>query len=101
LRNAPARVAQFGSLHDCGVKLDDVLATVFRAPASYTGEDLVEIGCHGGVLVTRRILEALLRHGARPAEPGEFTQRAFLNGKMDLTQADAWMDLICATHSTT
>jgi tRNA modification GTPase len=96
LRNAPARVAQFGSLHDRGSKLDDVLATVFRAPASYTGEDLVEIGCHGGVLVTRRILEALLRHGARAAEPGEFTQRAFLNGKMDLTQAEAVMDLISA-----
>jgi tRNA modification GTPase len=96
LRDAPARIAQFGTLHDSGRKLDEVLATVFRAPASYTGEDLVEIGCHGGVLVTRRILEALLRHGARAAEPGEFTQRAFLNGKMDLTQAEAVMDLISA-----
>jgi tRNA modification GTPase len=96
LRSAPAREAQFGSLQDGGTKLDAVLATVFHAPASYTGEDLVEIGCHGGVLVTRRIFEAMLRHGARAAEPGEFTQRAFLNGKMDLTQAEAVMDLISA-----
>jgi tRNA modification GTPase len=96
LLSAPVREAQFGSLHDGENKLDEVLATVFRAPASYTGEDVVEIGCHGGVLVTRRILEALLRHGARAAEPGEFTQRAFLNGKMDLTQAEAVMDLISA-----
>jgi tRNA modification GTPase len=96
LKDSPARVAQFGSLNDGEDKLDEVLATVFRAPASYTGEDLVEIGCHGGVLVTRRILESLLRHGARAAEPGEFTQRAFINGKMDLTQAEAVMDLISA-----
>lgn len=96
LKDSPARVAQFGSLRDGEHKLDEVLATVFRAPASYTGEDLVEIGCHGGVLVTRRILESLLRHGARAAEPGEFTQRAFINGKMDLTQAEAVMDLISA-----
>jgi tRNA modification GTPase len=96
LRDATVRAAQFGALYDDGQKLDDVLATVFRAPASYTGEDIVEIGCHGGVLVTRRVLEALLRNGARAAEPGEFTQRAFLNGKMDLTQAEAVMDLISA-----
>lgn len=96
LQDAPAREAQFGSFHDGGHKLDEVLVTVFRAPASYTGEDLVEIGCHGGVLVTRRILEALLRYGAVAAEPGEFTQRAFLNGKIDLTQAEAVMDLINA-----
>jgi tRNA modification GTPase len=96
LRDARPREAQFGSIHDLDQKLDEVLATAFRAPASYTGEDLVEIGCHGGVLVTRRILEALLRHGARAAEPGEFTQRAFINGKLDLTQAEAVMDLISA-----
>lgn len=96
LRDSPPRTAQFGSIHDDDHKLDEVLATVFRTPASYTGEDLVEIGCHGGVLVTRRVLEALLRHGARAAEPGEFTQRAFINGKMDLTQAEAVMDLISA-----
>jgi tRNA modification GTPase len=92
----PARTVQFGPIMDDGRKLDDVLLTVFRAPASYTGEDLAEIACHGGILVTRRIYETLLRHGARAAEPGEFTQRAFLHGKMDLTQAEAVMDLISA-----
>ncbi len=90
------RVAHFGAIHDGGRKLDEVLLTVFPAPASYTGEDVVEIACHGGVLVSRRILELLLRKGARSAEPGEFTQRAFLHGKMDLTQAEAVMDLIGA-----
>ncbi len=86
----------FGGLHDAERKLDDVLLTLHRAPASYTGEDVVEIACHGGILVTRRILDLLLRHGARSAEPGEFTKRAFMNGKMDLTQAEAVMDLISA-----
>jgi tRNA modification GTPase len=90
------RVQHFGAVFDGERKLDDVLLTVFRAPHSYTGEDVVEIACHGGVLVTRRILEALLQHGARPAEPGEFTQRAYLHHKMDLTQAEAVMDLISA-----
>lgn len=93
---AADRTAHFGAIVDGEHKLDDVLLTVFRAPHSYTGEDTVEISCHGGVLVTRRILEALLRHGARSAEAGEFTQRAFLNGKLDLTQAEAVMDLISA-----
>lgn len=92
----PARTQQFGAVFDGERKLDDVLLCVYRAPASYTGEDVVEINCHGGVLVTRRILEALLARGARSAEPGEFTQRAYLNGKMDLTQAEAVMDLISA-----
>lgn len=92
----PSRVQHFGRIMDGDAKLDEVLLTIHRAPKSYTGEDVVEIGCHGGVLVTRRILELLLRHGAQPAGPGEFTQRAFLNGKMDLTQAEAVMDLISA-----
>ena len=90
------RVAQFGTVFDGATRLDDVLLTVFRAPASYTGEDLVEISCHGGVLVSRRILDVLLRAGARSAEPGEFTRRAFQNGKLDLTQAEAVMDVISA-----
>ena len=93
---AAARVQQRGAIHDGGRKMDDVLLTVFRAPHSYTGEDVVEIACHGGVLMTRRILELLLKCGARSAEPGEFTQRAYLSGKMDLTQAEAVMDLITA-----
>lgn len=90
------RVQHFGKIADGGAVIDDGMLTVFRAPASYTGEDVVEIACHGGILVTRRILRLLLARGARLAEPGEFTQRAFLNGKMDLTQAEAVMDLIRA-----
>ena len=90
------RLQQFGKILDGPTVIDDVLLTLFRAPASYTGEDIVEIACHGGILVTRRILQLLLARGARSAGPGEFTQRAFLNGKMDLTQAEAVMDLIRA-----
>jgi tRNA modification GTPase len=76
--------------------IDQVVLSVHRAPASYTGEDLIEISCHGGTLVTAKVLEACLRAGARAARPGEFTERAFLNGKMDLTQAEAVIDLIRA-----
>jgi tRNA modification GTPase len=79
-----------------GRLIDEVVMSIHRAPASYTGEDLVEIGCHGGTLVTANVLEACLRAGARSARPGEFTERAFLNGKMDLTQAEAVIDLIRA-----
>jgi tRNA modification GTPase len=93
----PLRVQHLGRIVDAnGAPVDSVLLTVFRSPASYTGEDMVEISCHGGILVTRRIYELLLANGARAAEPGEFTQRAFLNGKLDLTQAEAVMDLIHA-----
>ena len=89
------RVATLGRIvSSSGETVDQVLLTIFPNPASYTGEDLAEISCHGGVLVTQKVLEALLAAGARPAEPGEFTQRAFLNGKMDLTQAESVMDLI-------
>jgi tRNA modification GTPase len=76
--------------------IDQVMLSVHRAPASYTGEDLIEISCHGGTLVSAKVLEACLRAGARAARPGEFTERAFLNGKMDLTQAEAVIDLIRA-----
>jgi tRNA modification GTPase len=86
----------FGKICDAAGKVDDVLVTYFRAPNSYTGEDVLEISCHGGILVTRRVLDLMLAAGARMANPGEFTQRAFLNGKMDLTQAEAVMDLIQA-----
>ena len=92
----PRRLRRAQLLSPDGSVLDDALVSMHRAPASYTGEDLVEITCHGGILVTRRALDALLHAGARAAEPGEFTQRAFLNGKMDLTQAEAVMDLISA-----
>jgi tRNA modification GTPase len=79
-----------------GRTIDDVLLTVFRGNRSFTGEPVVEIACHGGRLITRRIVERLLDCGARPAGAGEFTQRAFFNGKLDLTQAEAVMDLISA-----
>jgi tRNA modification GTPase len=94
-RFVPRRVF-YGKIHDADGKVDDVLATYFQAPNSYTGEDVLEISCHGGILVTRRVLDLLLAAGARMANPGEFTQRAFLNGKMDLTQSEAVMDLIRA-----
>src|SRR6184192_2463046 len=91
------RVQHFGEIFGPeGQLIDQVVLSVHRAPASYTGEDLVEISCHGGTLVTAKVLEACLRTGARGARPGEFTERAFLNGKMDLTQAEAVIDLIRA-----
>lgn len=80
-------------------KVDGVLITFFRGPNSYTGEDTVEISCHGGMLVTQAVLDVVIEAGARPAEPGEFSKRSFLNGKMDLTQAEAVMDLISARTS--
>src|SRR2546421_1849974 len=81
---------------EAGDLIDEVMMSIHRAPASYTGEDIVEISCHGGTLVTAKVLEVCLRAGARGARPGEFTERAFLNGKMDLTQAEAVIDLIRA-----
>src|SRR5882724_9130622 len=90
-------VQHFGEIVDASERLvDQVMLSIHQAPASYTGEDLVEISCHGGVLVSAHVLEACLRAGARAARPGEFTERAFLNGKMDLTQAEAVIDLIRA-----
>ena len=90
------RLQHFGRVVDGNTLVDEVVLSVHRAPASYTGEDLVEISCHGGTLLPARILELCLRAGARAARPGEFTERAFLNGKMDLTQAEAVIDLIRA-----
>ena len=88
--------AAHGKAYDGGELLDECVALVFRAPKSYTGEDTVEISCHGGVLVTSKVLRAALKAGARAAEGGEFTKRAFLNGKMDLSEAEAVMSLISA-----
>ena len=88
----------YGYISDHGEKIDEVLVMVMRAPHSYTGENTVEIDCHGGVLATRRVLEAVIHAGARPAEPGEFTKRAFLNGRIDLSQAEAVMDIISAKN---
>ncbi len=93
----PAHAQHFGQIVDQqGRLIDQVMVSVHRAPASYTGEDLIELSCHGGRLVTAKVLEACLQTGARAARPGEFTERAFLNGKMDLTQAEAVIDLIRA-----
>jgi tRNA modification GTPase len=92
-----SHVQHFGEIFGPGDQLiDQVVLSVHRSPSSYTGEDLVEISCHGGTLVSAKVLEACLRAGARAARPGEFTERAFLNGKMDLTQAEAVIDLIRA-----
>ena len=88
--------AAHGRVHLNGEDIDEGVALVFRAPKSYTGEDTVEISCHGGVYVTNQVLRAVLTAGARPAEAGEFTKRAFLNGKMDLSEAEAVMSLIGA-----
>lgn len=92
----PSHTQRLGEIVEGDQSIDQVLLSVHRAPATYTGEDVVEISCHGGILVTARVLEACLRAGARAAQPGEFTERAFLNGKMDLTQAEAVIDLIRA-----
>jgi tRNA modification GTPase len=83
-------------INAAGERVDEALLCVMRQPRSYTREDVVEISCHGGVLITQRVLEAVLAQGARVAEPGEFTKRAFLNGRLDLTQAEAVIDLINA-----
>src|SRR6266550_3928700 len=92
-----SHVQHFGEIFGAENQLiDQVVLSIHRAPASYTGEDLVEISCHGGTLVSAKVLQACLRAGARAAGPGEFTERAFLNGKMDLTQAEAVIDLIRA-----
>ncbi len=96
LENSKGYRAHFGRVHDSEGDIDECVALVFRAPHSYTGENVVELSCHGGLYVLKRVLRAVLASGAVPARAGEFTERAFLNGKMDLTQAEAVMDLIGA-----
>ena len=88
--------AAYGKICDEGEEIDEAVALVFRAPHSYTGEDVVELSCHGGLYVTKRVLRVVLKNGAYPAEAGEFTKRAFLNGKTGLTEAEAVMDIISA-----
>ena len=94
LTSVPSHTIHFGWITEQGEILDEVLVSIMRAPRSYTAEDTAEINCHGGVFAVRRVLEAVLRQGVRPAEPGEFTKRAFLNGRIDLTRAEAVMDVI-------
>ena len=87
ISGAPGYSMHYRHVRDKGEVLDEVLASVFRAPHSFTGEDSVEINCHGGLFLLQRVLDAVMRAGARPAEPGEFSKRAFLNGRIDLAQA--------------
>ncbi len=96
IRELPTYRLTYGRIVEDGRQLDEVLVSVMRAPHSYTTEDVVEINCHGGLVATQMVLEAVLRKGARLAEPGEFTKRAFLGGRIDLTQAEAVSDLIGA-----
>ena len=96
LERAKDRMAYFGKVIHEGKMLDEVLVTCFRAPRSYTGEDVVEISCHGSVYIQQALLEALTDNGCRMAAPGEYTQRAYLNGKMDLSRAEAVADVIAS-----
>lgn len=102
LAQRAAGTVAFGDILDEeGETLDEVLVTLFRAPHSYTGEDSVEISCHGSAYIVSRLLQSLIAKGCRMARPGEFTQRAFLNGKMDLSRAEAVADLIASTSAAT
>ena len=96
LEEQSPQTIHLGTIREGGTVIDEVLLSLFRAPHSYTGEDAIEISCHASPYIEQKILELLVRNGAVPARPGEFTQRAFLNGKMDLSQAEAVADLIAA-----
>ncbi|MBR6322932.1 MAG: tRNA uridine-5-carboxymethylaminomethyl(34) synthesis GTPase MnmE [Lachnospiraceae bacterium] len=98
LSKAKSHTIHYGFISDGTETLDEVLVSVMRAPHTYTGEDTVEINCHGGVLVAKRVLELLIGNGASAAEPGEFTKRAFLNGRMDLSRAEAVIGVINAQN---
>ena len=98
LINQSANTLHFGTITDGEELIDEVVLALFKSPHSFTGEDVVEITCHGSVYIQQRILQLLITKGARMARPGEFTQRAFLNGKMDLSQAEAVADLIASTN---
>ena len=94
LNEVPTHTVHYGHIVDEKIPIDEVLITVMKSPKTYTKEDIVEINCHGGINTTNKILETVLNHGARLAEPGEFTKRAFLNGRLDLSQSEAVMDVI-------
>lgn len=96
LVDSPGYMAHYGNVMYNGDTIDEAIALVFKAPKSYTGEDVVELSCHGGLYIVRSVLRAILQNGARLAEAGEFTRRAFENGKMSLTQAESIMDIISA-----
>ena len=94
LTDVASHTVHYGHIVSNEKVIDEVLVIVMRAPNTYTREDVVEIDCHGGILVTRKVLEACIDAGASPAQPGEFTKRAFLNGRIDLSQAEAVIDVI-------
>ena len=94
LSEAESHTIHYGFIKDEGEMIDQVLVSVMRSPRTFTGEDTVEINCHGGIFVVKKVLEIVLKSGARLAEPGEFTKRAFMNGRMDLSQAEAVIDVI-------
>lgn len=98
LKDQKTYTIHYGYIIDHDEIIDEVLVMLMRGPHSYTGEDTIEINCHGGIYVVNRILEVLIKYGARPAEPGEFTKRAFLNGRIDLSQAEAVIDVIQAEN---
>lgn len=98
LKDLPSHTIHYGHIKDGEDVIDEVMILLMRAPKSYTREDTVEIDCHGGVYVMKRILETVIKYGARPAEPGEFTKRAFLNGRIDLSQAESVIDVIHAKN---
>lgn len=95
-----SHTAHFGLIAENDVIIDEVLVTIFKAPNTYTGEEIVEISCHGSVFIQQQVLQILFKYGARPAQAGEFTLRAFLNGKLDLSQAEAVADLIASNSAT-
>lgn len=98
LSTVQSHTIHYGFIKDGQEYIDEVLVSVMHSPRTYTGEDTVEINCHGGTFVTRKVLETVIKNGARPAQPGEFSKRAFLNGKMDLTQAEAVIDVITSQN---
>lgn len=98
LSEQDSHTLHYGYIHDEDQIIDEVMVAIMKAPRTYTKEDTIEINCHGGIVVTRKILETVLKNGARIAEPGEFTKRAFLNGRIDLSQAEAVCDIIHAKN---
>ena len=98
LKEQPSHTIHYGYIADGDEIIDEVLVMLMRGPHSFTAEDTVEVNCHGGVLAMKKVLETVIKYGARPAEPGEFTKRAFLNGRLDLSQAEAVMDIIQAKN---
>ena len=98
LKNSESYTIHYGEIKDNDEVIDEVIILLMKGPKSYTREDVVEIDCHGGIIVTKKIMDIVVKKGAVPAAPGEFTKRAFLNGRIDLSQAEAVMDIIQAKN---